>query len=50
MLPGEEGKIVKGRERTMASAETTTDGEEEIIKDEKRHSSSSTLISRAIEE
>jgi hypothetical protein len=50
VLPGEEGKIVKGRERTIVSTGTTTDGEEEIIKDKKRHSSSSTLISRAIEE
>jgi hypothetical protein len=50
MLPGEEGKIVKGRERTIVSIETIIDSKEEIIKDEKRHSSSSTLISRAIEE
>jgi hypothetical protein len=50
MLPGEEGKIVEDRERTIVSTGTTTDGEEEIIKDEKRHSLSSTLISRAIEE
>jgi hypothetical protein len=50
VLPGEEEKMVKGRERTMISVGTTTDGEEEIIKDKKRHSSSSTLISRAIEE
>jgi hypothetical protein len=50
MLLGEEEKIVKDRERTIVSVETTTDGKEEIIKDKKRHSSSSTLISRAIEE
>ncbi len=50
MLLGEEEKIVKGRERIIISTGTTTDSKEEIIKDKKRHSLSSTLISRVIEE